>query len=64
MSTIETSATRPCTKCKAERPFIDFSPNPFGRHGLHSHCKACRALDSRERYRAIKAAALRRKETV
>ena len=62
MTTIEASATRHCTKCLRELPFQDFSPHPLGRHGLRANCKPCRARDARERYRAIKAAALRQKE--
>ena len=39
-----------CSKCKIEKPVIDFSKNSTSKDGLRPDCKTCRAIESRIYY--------------
>lgn len=40
-----------CTCCKKTKRREDFSPNPYKKNGLQSHCRECRAGYARRQYR-------------
>lgn len=56
------TATKPCTRCKADKPFSEFSPNKYGRHGLNPACKACASALSRAYAAAHKESVAARKK--
>src|SRR4029077_7925033 len=41
-----------CNKCSLNKPFSEFSKNIYGKNGLQSYCKVCRAMLSREQNQA------------
>jgi hypothetical protein len=40
-----------CTKCKTEKPITNFSFLITGKNGLHSQCKECKSLYTRNKYK-------------
>ena len=39
-----------CTKCKVDKPLIDFSKDKYRKDGLESRCKVCKKTSSRDHY--------------
>ena len=42
--------TKPCTNCKEDKPFSEFSKHPTGKYGLQPKCKQCHKKYKQEHY--------------
>lgn len=40
--------TKYCHRCKLDKQFADFSPDPRGRNGLDNQCRDCRNVSSKK----------------